>query len=99
MKLDREQFQLNLLIAKKLVTKLNRIFTFYPNSQIIKQVLTMNYHDIPMIIPVLATVYVLTVYLLLMLAEKSRKTNKFRVETIQESDHNQFTTKPETGVF
>ena len=48
----------------------------------------MNYHDIPMIIPVLATVYVLTVYLLLMLAEKSRKTNKFRVETIQESDHN-----------
>jgi hypothetical protein len=33
----------------------------------------MIYHDIPLIIPILAAGYVLTIYLLLMLAQRSTK--------------------------
>lgn len=36
----------------------------------------MIYHDIPLIIPILATGYVLTIYLLLILAERTTKSSR-----------------------
>lgn len=37
----------------------------------------MIYHDMPVIIPVLATAYLLTVYVLLILAEKTARSSRY----------------------
>ena len=46
----------------------------------------MIYHDIPVIIPILATGYVLTIYLLLILAERSAKMSQVGPWPIRESE-------------
>lgn len=46
----------------------------------------MIYHDIPVIIPILATGYVLTIYLLLILAERSAKMSRVESWPIREAE-------------
>ncbi len=46
----------------------------------------MIYHDIPVIIPILATGYVLTIYLLLILAERSAKMTRLGEWRIPETE-------------
>jgi hypothetical protein len=45
----------------------------------------MNYNDMPVIIPVLATGYLLTIYLLLILAERATKTSRYVADSFTDA--------------
>jgi hypothetical protein len=45
----------------------------------------MNYNDMPVIIPVLATGYLLTIYLLLILAERTTKTSRYVADSFTDA--------------